>query len=76
MAHRVARLERRALAAIARRESDTMRDLGTARGALYPGGKRQERALNLLPLLARHGDVLLEQMIAGARAHATALVRA
>ena len=76
MAHRVGRLERRALAAIARRETDTMRDLATARGALYPGGKRQERALNLLPLLARHGDPLLQQMLAAARLHAAALVGA
>jgi bacillithiol synthase len=76
MAHRIARLERRALAAIARRETETMRDLGTARGALHPGGRRQERALNLLPLLARHGDALLQQMLAGARAHAATLVGA
>lgn len=76
MAHRVARLERRALAAIARRETETMRDLATARGALYPGGKRQERALNMMPLLARHGDVLLQAMLAGARAHAATLVGA
>lgn len=76
MAHRVARLERRALAAIARREREAMRDLATARGALYPGGNRQERALNLLPLLARHGDPLLQQMLAGARAHAAAIVGA
>jgi uncharacterized protein YllA (UPF0747 family) len=76
MAHRVARVERRALAAIARRESDTMRDLATARGALQPGGKRQERALNLLPLIARHGGPLLEAMRTGARAHATSLLDA
>jgi uncharacterized protein YllA (UPF0747 family) len=76
MAHRLARLERRALAAIARRETDTMRDLATARGALHPGGMRQERALNLLPLVARHGVTLLDAMLAGARAHATALIGA
>lgn len=72
--HRVERLERRALAAIKRRQSDVARDLATARGALHPRGVRQERALNLLPLLARHGPVLLERMRARAREHADALV--
>jgi hypothetical protein len=55
--HRVDRLERRLLAGIARRESGKMRDLGTVRGALYPFGGRQERTLNLVPTLARHGLV-------------------
>jgi uncharacterized protein YllA (UPF0747 family) len=74
--HRVDRLERRLLAGIARRETDRMRDLGTARGALYPAGIRQERALNLIPLLARHGLDLLGEMRAAAGDHATKLVGA
>ena len=72
--HRVERLERRALAAVKRRQEAVARDLATARGALYPHGERQERALNLLPLLARHGPLLLERMRERAREHADALV--
>jgi uncharacterized protein YllA (UPF0747 family) len=72
--HRVDRLERRVLARIARREQDVMRDLGTARGALYPFGVRQERALNLLPVLSRHGLTLLEELRDAAGGHAAAIV--
>jgi bacillithiol biosynthesis cysteine-adding enzyme BshC len=74
IAHRVERLERRLRAAAKRRETSTMRDIGTARGALYPLGTRQERALNLLPTLARHGGALWEAMLAQARRHAESLV--
>lgn len=72
--HRVDRLERRLLAAIKRRHADAAHDLATARGALYPGGKRQERALNLLPILARHGPRVLELMRDRADEHANGLV--
>ena len=51
-------------------------DVATARAALYPDGKRQERALNFLPLLARHGPALLERMRERAMEHARALVGA
>jgi uncharacterized protein YllA (UPF0747 family) len=74
--HRVDRLERRLLAGVARRETDRMRDLATARGALYPNGVRQERAVNLIPLLARHGLELLDEMRSAAEAHAAAVVGA
>jgi uncharacterized protein YllA (UPF0747 family) len=73
---RVDRLERRLLAGIARRETVRMRDLATARGALFPNGVRQERALNLIPLLSRHGLELLDEMQNAAREHATRLVDA
>ncbi|MEO6526022.1 MAG: bacillithiol biosynthesis BshC [Gemmatimonadaceae bacterium] len=72
--HRVDRLERRLLAGVARRETERMRDLATARSALYPDGVRQERALNLIPLLARHGLELLSDMHLAARGHALRLV--
>ena len=72
--HRVDRLERRLLAGVARRESARMRDLGTARGALYPFGGRQERTLNLVPTLARHGLDLLGELHRAAGGHAEALV--
>lgn len=74
MSWRADRLERRLLAGLKRRDEGMRRDVGTMRGALYPGGLRQERALNLLPLLARHGLGVLDAMRAAARAHAEALV--
>ena len=37
-------------------------------------GHRQERRLNPMPLLARHGDLLLQQLKAGAALHAGSLV--
>lgn len=72
--HRVDRLERRYRAAVARREQGLMRELAVLRGALYPGGTRQERALNIIPLLARHGRRTLLDMAAAARAHAHRLL--
>lgn len=72
--HRLERLERRVVAAVKRREADTMRQIGTARGALYPLGIRQERALNFIPILARHGSVVMDRMRDAAAAHARSLV--
>jgi len=72
--HRLARLERRIVAAAKRRETDTMTQIGTARGALFPLGTRQERALNILPFMARHGSMIVDRMIAAARTHARGLV--
>jgi uncharacterized protein YllA (UPF0747 family) len=74
MQHRVMRLERRLLAGIARREHARMRDLATARAALYPFAVRQERALNLTPTLARHGTALLAEMRDAAGEHAGRIV--
>jgi uncharacterized protein YllA (UPF0747 family) len=74
--HRIARLERRLLAGVARREADLMRDIGTARAALYPLGTRQERKLNLIPILARHGMELLGEMHRAAAPHAARSVGA
>ncbi|MFI5231531.1 MAG: bacillithiol biosynthesis cysteine-adding enzyme BshC [Gemmatimonadales bacterium] len=72
--HRVERLERRIRAAAGRGETAAMNDLAAIRAALMPGGARQERRLNYLPLLARHGDVLIEQLQAGAAIHAGGLI--
>jgi bacillithiol synthase len=72
--HRLARLERRIVAASKRRETETMTQIGTARGALFPLGTRQERALNMLPFMARHGAVIVDRMVAAARIHARSLV--
>lgn len=74
LAHRLDRLERRLRAAAARRASAAIEDLRTARGALFPEGKRQERALNMIPLLARHGPALLDQLRTVAGEHAQRLV--
>lgn len=76
MQHRLDRLGRRIVAASKRRSEDTMTQIETARGSLYPLGTRQERALNLLPLIARHGSIITARMLEGARAHARALVGA
>ncbi|HET7584619.1 MAG TPA: bacillithiol biosynthesis BshC [Gemmatimonadaceae bacterium] len=72
--HRVSRLERRARAAVKRADAQMMHDIATARGSLFPGGAPQERRLNLIPLLARHGPVLLDALRAEASAHAAAVV--
>jgi uncharacterized protein YllA (UPF0747 family) len=74
MQHRADRLERRLLAAVKRRESSLMNDVATLRAALRPRGERQERVLNPIPIFARHGLVLLEEMRVAALAHAEAIV--
>lgn len=74
MEHRIARLERRVAAAAARADEKGQRDLAMLRGALTPGGMRQERALNLVPLFARHGRGLLTAIREAAAPHARALL--
>jgi uncharacterized protein YllA (UPF0747 family) len=72
--HRIDRLERRLVAGIKRREHALLRDVATLRAALYPLGKRQERALNLIPILSRHGVALLDEMRDAAAQHAQSLI--
>lgn len=72
--HRVDRLERRLRAAAGRGEVSAMNDLAAIRAALVPQGARQERRLNYLPLFARHGDLLIEQLKTGAALHAGGLI--
>jgi bacillithiol synthase len=74
--HRLERLERRYVAAAKRHEAVTMADVATARGALFPNGKRQERALNFIPLLARYGPALVDCVRERAAEHAAGLVGA
>lgn len=74
MRHRVERLERRLVAAVKRRESETMRELSAVRGALWPNGSRQERALNFLPILARQGAELFTRMRGAAAEHARTII--
>ncbi len=72
--HRVDRLERRLVAGIKRREQGALRDVATLRALLRPLNMRQERVLNLIPMLARHGRGLLTEMHGAAKEHAAHLV--
>jgi bacillithiol biosynthesis cysteine-adding enzyme BshC len=72
--HRVERLERRYTAAIKRKASAGMHEIAMARAWLYPFGVPQERILNGIPLMARHGDELFASVRPEARAHAESLV--
>ncbi len=71
---RLDRFERRLIAAAKKQHSDIMQEIGTARGSLYPLGKPQERSLNFVPLLARYGPLLRDEMLAQARKHAEQLL--
>lgn len=71
---RLDRFERRLIAAAKKLHAGLMQEIGTARGSLYPLGKPQERSLNFVPLLARYGPRLREEMLAGARDHAEQLL--
>jgi bacillithiol biosynthesis cysteine-adding enzyme BshC len=71
---RTARLERRLVAAAKREQTEAMRDVATLRAALAPAGKPQERVLNLLPILARHGPAMLRSVRVAAADHAAGLV--
>ena len=71
--HKLDRLERRYVAAAKRKGSELLTEVATARGALYPNGTPQERALNVIPLLAKYGDEVLTGILAKAREHAASL---
>lgn len=73
--HRLSRMERRLVAAVKRRETETARDLAVARAALFPLGGTPERKLSLVPTLARYGLGVLTDMKRLAAMHARALVR-
>lgn len=72
--YRVARLERRYAAAVKRSGNARLRDVAVARASLFPQGTPQERSLNIVPFLARYGNVVRDAMIDGARDHARTLV--
>lgn len=71
--HRVDRLERRLAAGVKRRGNEALRDVAIARGALFPLGSAQDRALNIVPLLARHGDDLFASVMNETKKHAGTL---
>ncbi|HEX9310120.1 MAG TPA: bacillithiol biosynthesis BshC, partial [Gemmatimonadaceae bacterium] len=71
---RLDRFERRLIASVKKQHAETMQEIGTARGSLYPFGKPQERGLNFVPFLARYGPALRDEMLLHARRHANSLV--
>lgn len=71
--HKLERLERRYVAATKRQGSELLTEVATARAALYPNGKPQERVLNIIPFIAKYGDEVLEGIRAKAREHAASL---
>ena len=71
---RVDRLERRVLAAAKHADRARLRRVAAAAASVYPMGKRQERAANLIPFLARYGMSLVDAMRAEASAHAQRLL--
>ncbi|MEO8575538.1 MAG: bacillithiol biosynthesis BshC [Gemmatimonadales bacterium] len=73
VSHRVERLERRMRAGVKRRGNDMLRDAAIARGALFPFETPQERALNIIPLVARYGDELMSSVEKEAAVHAASL---
>jgi uncharacterized protein YllA (UPF0747 family) len=74
LALRLARFERRVMAGVKRRETHAMREVAYVRAALRPKGTSPERALNLIPMLARFGTDILDAMRSNARAYAEQLV--
>jgi Bacillithiol biosynthesis BshC len=62
MRHRLERLERRYVAGVKRANVTAMQDIATLRGWLFPHGVRQERALNFIPTLARHGPSAIDAL--------------
>ncbi|HEX6575075.1 MAG TPA: bacillithiol biosynthesis BshC, partial [Gemmatimonadaceae bacterium] len=68
--HRIERLERRIAASVKRKGNSALHDAAVARGFLFPFGSPQERALNLIPLVARNGPVLLDAVMDETAKHA------
>lgn len=74
LAHRINRIERRLLAAVKHRDANSLRAISAARGALFPLGEPQERALNALPWLSRYGAELGLAIRSACTQHARRLV--
>lgn len=72
--HRVERLERRYTAAVKRQGNAALHEIAVARASLYPFGVPQERILNGIPLMARHGEALIASVTSEVRAHVASLV--
>ena len=63
MLNELERLERKALKAMERQSNELTGRLERVRATLFPQHAPQERALNIFPLLARHGLPLLERLL-------------
>lgn len=61
---RVARLQRLAVTALARQEDDRTRQLTRLKRHLLPNGVPQEREMNFLTLLLKHGEEPLRMLLA------------
>lgn len=71
---RVDRLERRVLAAAKHTDRERLRRVAAATASVYPMGKRQERAANVIPFLARYGMGLFDVMRREAAVHGRRLI--
>jgi bacillithiol synthase len=60
--HQVEALYEKAIRALKKRDQTRAERLRRTRDALFPGGALQERGLNLVSTLARHGDELLPRV--------------
>jgi uncharacterized protein YllA (UPF0747 family) len=72
--HRVDRLERRYTAAIKRQGNIAFQEISAARASLYPLGAPQERALSVIPFIARYGDELFSSVMREVVRHTASLV--
>ena len=71
--HRLDRLERRYISAVKREGNDALKELAIARASLFPENAPQERALNIVPLLARYGDDIITSVMAEIASHSLAI---
>jgi hypothetical protein len=53
--------------------NEVLREIAIARGALFPEGEPQERALNFIPLYARYGEEIISSAMAEITAHTARL---
>ncbi len=71
---RVDRLERRVLAAAKHTDRERLRRVAAAAASVFPMGKRQERAANVIPFFARYGMGLFDVMRREAAQHARRVI--
>ncbi|MEO7522346.1 MAG: bacillithiol biosynthesis BshC, partial [Gemmatimonas sp.] len=72
--HRLERFERRVVGGVKRREDTLMREIAHVRAAFQPLGTSPERVLNLMPVLARHGNAVFDLMQTAARPYSESIV--
>ena len=61
-------MEKKLVHHLKRRQETELSQIERARTALLPGGKPQERVLNVVPFLARYGSGLLTELVTAIRA--------